>query len=239
MVSTLHDYEAHPACGDLTWFTNTTKYCKWKDSRSGILWYRTSDDGPDTRKGVAAAIAYYTSSHYYSTLGPYFGVGNKVARALYFQCDREESCDDIGDTHRHIDPSDIIWSLICQCLILDCNTASAVSRRIMELDGSCSTSLYEAMDGLRTQSMPSLFDILFLVLESTETPLLLAIDNVHLLGDSNAATFVDSLRTLVEQRLPAVHKSLRTLVSGSIYGELEELASEIPSITDDTERKGM
>lgn len=208
-----------------------------------MLCYRRTNECPDARKGVGAAIAYHTSTTYTSPVGPDLGVGSNVKRALYFQCDRKQSGNDFGDTSERLSPSDVVWSLICQCLLMDCTTVPSIDRRIVELDSqsrkSLRKSLSETMGGSRTEPLSLLFDIFLLALESIKSPLLIAIDNIHLLGDFPAASLVDALRVFIEQRLPAAHRHLPTLITGCIYGELEERLSGIPVIADDTERKGV
>jgi hypothetical protein len=239
-VTTLNDDEVHLSEDELQWFTHTKAYEKWKKSGTGMIWYRADSNClDDSRKGVAAAVAYHSSEKYASFAGPQFGLGDAMAKSLYFQCDRRQAGDDFDlDAPDCVYPEDLLWSLICQCLIMDCKTVSSVNRRILEWDEYSKAVLQDALIGRTTQPIAVVFDILFQALQFVGPKTMLALDNIHLLEDTTGGAFIDALQVFIERRLPQAERSLPTVITSSTTGTIYKHLADVPSVDDETEREG-
>jgi hypothetical protein len=239
-IVTLHDDETHPTMEDLEWFTHTSAYQNWRRSDSGILWYRPPRNLlDDTRKGIAAAIVYHCSAQYRSFAGTDLGVGPMMSRALYQQCDRQQAGDDFDpDASRHMTPENALWSLICQCLIIDCSTVSSFNRRLMELTESSRTALLDALSGRTAQSIPFLFNILSQAIQASNSPLTLALDNVHLLQGDTSPAFWNTLRGFMKLRRQSSVHGFCALITGCKSSRLEEYLHGVETLDDETEIEG-
>jgi hypothetical protein len=240
-VITLNDDETHPAKERLQWFTHTKAYEKWEKAGTGIIQYRAvSDCSDNNRKGVAAAVAYHISGRYESFAGLELGVGNTMSRTLYYQCDRREAGDDFDlDASEGVQPETLLWSLICQCLIMDCKTFSTINQRFLELDEFIKSPLRDALGGRRTQPIAFLFTILSEVLQLVDSRTVLAIDNIHLLHGSTAGAFINTLRTFVEKQSSQTERKLPTLITSCVSSKVDAQVADISTVVDDTELEGM
>ena len=243
-IKTLHDDETLPTMNELQWLTHTKAYTNWKNIRSNELWYRSPSMSLDNeRKGVAAAVAYHTSAKYKSFAGSQLGAGHALARALYFQCDRRQIRDDYDpDASEHVNPEEILWSLICQCLILDCETSSEINYRLMRLHEDHRRALHEALAGRSKQVLAALFNILFEAfqyLQGVDSHMIVAFDNIHMLKDSTAQNFWDNFKNFVGRwRISGLGPKLSVLMTGCSSSKLDEYLGGIPTVDNETEREG-
>ncbi|CAN9313452.1 unnamed protein product [Alternaria alternata] len=225
--------------GELQWLTHTKAYQGWKTADSGIIWYQPPNKVlDDRRKGIGAAIAYHTSPHYQSFAGTQLGVGHMLSRTLYHQCDRRQAGDDFDpETSEYTSPEDLLWSLICQSLILDCKTVSSLNRRLLELPEETRIALQAAIAGQRNQPIPTLFNILTLAIKSSEYAIMLALDNVHLIQGATSPAFWNTLRSFTSMlRLHKADYAISIIITGCRSSSLEEYLQGIAIVDDDTER---
>jgi hypothetical protein len=121
---------------------------------------------------------------------------------------------------------------------MDCETVSSVNRRILEWDEYSKAALQDAVIGRTTQPIAFVFDILFQALHFVGPKTMLALDNKHLLEDTTGGAFIDALQVFIERRLPQAERSLPTVITSSASGKIYKHLADIPSVDDETERKG-
>lgn len=237
---TLHDDETHPTMGQLQWLTHTKAYQGWKTSDSGIVWYRPPNNcEDDARKGIAAAVSYHISEQYKWFAGSGLGVGPIISRTLYYQCDRQQAGDDFDpDESPYTTPEQVLWSLICQCLVIGCTAIPSFNRRLSEIPEGTRAALLEALGGKTDQPIPVLFNILLQTIHSSDSPLILGLDNVHLIQSDNSPIFWSTLRGFMEMRRQSGVHPILALITGCNSNRLDEYLHDVATLDDETEREG-
>jgi hypothetical protein len=239
-IVALNDDDCHPSKTELQWLTHTKSFETWRKSDTGLLWYRSNPNAIDDSRGaVAASVAYRISNQGVSFVGPQFGVGSHLSTVLYFQCDRRQAMDDFyEDADPTVAPEKVLWSLICQSLLIGCIDTASLNLRILELPSADQRAIIEGIGGTGSQSLPPLFGLFIRTLQLTETPQFLAVDNLHLINSSKVGTFVEFL-LLVGKRLSASGRKLPILISAAPFGAFQELLHDALWVDDNSEREGM
>lgn len=238
-IVALNDDDCHPTHNELQWFTHTKAFHKWKTAGTGVLWYRAPPRATnDSRSAIAGSIAYRMSSRSETFAGPQIGVGGKCARTLYFQCDRRLAMDNFGDEERVVTPSTVLWSLICQSLLIGCTDVTALNHRILELPSMDQQAFIDNINRNGSHLPPYLFGLLIRTLQIDETPQVIAIDNLQHLKDSQVGAILEIL-LLTEKRLSAASMKIPVIVSAPPSAAFHERLHDTLWIDDNSEREGM
>jgi hypothetical protein len=239
-IVALNDNDCRPTNEELQWLTHTKAFAKWKLAKTGVLWYRSDPSAiDDSRSAVAGSVAYRISSRVETFAGPQFGVGRDCARILYFQCDRRQAMDDFDEEEdQTVAPEKALWSLICQSLLIGCTNVAALNLRIMELPSADQQAIFNSINRNGSQSLPSLFNLLIRTLQSNETPQMIAIDNLHLLKNSQIGALLDLL-LMTEKRLSASARKLPIIISATPSAVFREHLHDALWVDDKSERDGM
>ncbi|KAJ6184434.1 hypothetical protein N7519_005735 [Penicillium mononematosum] len=234
-VSDLNDGDSLESADQLQWLTHTVSYETWHQRGSGILWYQlNARQVQPVRKNAGASVAHCLAKKYECSAGLKFGAGDNLARALYFQCDKLEQPDGQGNDENCAEPQDILWSLVCQLLMIDCKSAEALKRRLAQLEAQHKSSLWEWLNGRDTKMVRQwhLFEELLL---SSNMPDAVALDNVHRINSSKRNAFLKSLVTLAESLLPTRGRKLRVVISGDPSQMELDVEANILTVNDRTE----
>lgn len=206
-----------------------------------MLWYQQrSESSDDTRKAIAATVAYRLARPYKSFIGHEMGVGSHLRRALYYQCDRRYAGDDFdpGASDR-VDPEDVLWSLICQCLLIDHGIVDSLHRRLMELPIDLRTALQNAFARHTEIPMPVLFGMLTQIMQACTTPVSVALDNVHLLQGPNRLAFWNLLRSFISMIRSGLSEGRAdVIISGCKSLLQDDYLNNVLAVDDETEQKG-
>ncbi|KAJ5585584.1 uncharacterized protein N7459_005384 [Penicillium hispanicum] len=237
-VSDLNDEDTLETADELQWLTHTVPYETWSERGSGILWYQVNARRVhQARKHAGASVAHSIAKKYRCSAGLKFGAGDKLARALYFQCDKAEQPDSQYPDGNGDGPQDILWSLICQLLMIDCQSTSALKRRLVQLEPQHKSSLWERLDGRDTKLIPQ-WSFLEDLLLASNMPDVVALDNVHKIDPFKRNVFLKSLVTFAERRLPSRGRKLRVMISGDPSQLEMDVEGDILTVNDRTEREG-
>lgn len=197
-----------------------------------MLWYQGRQRPvDDTRKFVAASVAYHLSKCYTSFAGPRFGAGTDLSRVLYYQ----------WNTEQHLQPEKIICSFICQSLLMDCINVVSLDRHLLQLHPQKRAFLWHFLEEKpwtsaepRLHVLSELIDILRETLLLIETPQALAIDNLHLVDPTRVDIMIKCLVSILR-----ADRKLPIIVSGIKSEAMDEILRDFLPVDDDTERQGM
>ncbi|KAJ5963990.1 uncharacterized protein N7479_003866 [Penicillium vulpinum] len=236
-VSDLNDDDSLESADQLQWLMHTMPYDTWHQRGFGIIWYQLNarQVQPD-RRYAGASVAHCLADRYKCSAGLKFGAGDNLARALYFQCDQTEQPGIQANDETGSGQQDILWSLICQLLMIDCKDTAALKNRLAQLEAKHKSFLWEKLDGYETQSIAqwSLFEELLLLLNA---PDVIALDNVHNIHSSARNEFLKALATLAERLLATRGLKLRVMISGDPSQIELDMEGEILTVNDRTERE--
>ena len=204
-----------------------------------MLWYKASLNPVDeSRNNVAALVSCNLATRYNSFASGFLGTKRELSRVLYYQCSADGAPLNINTADAEappIDPAQIMWSLICQGLLLDCTNIALLERRILQLNAHEREVLRAGIGQGHDTSMDELLHLFVRTLQFTDLPAAIAIDNIHIIDHSKARFLFSSLRRLFDWEHGSATVSLQMLVSGNVS---PSTLGEVPFINDDTERNG-
>ncbi|KAI0413294.1 hypothetical protein F5X98DRAFT_352301 [Xylaria grammica] len=218
-IEALNHDENHISHVDLQWLTHTVAYEKWitRSAVSSTLWYQQQQDSPYTnRKTVAASVAQFLPDMYrpFTTRS---SVGPRVSRALYYQCLPVNSFDRMA-THTTkpmaITAKAAIASFICQTFILDSSEPSTLESRIRRLRLSEREHLNLALSDPEALDISVMSKLLETAVEICGQPACIAVDNFHLLGETQCANLIQMLRVRFDKPFQHIHENVPLILSG-------------------------
>lgn len=205
----------------LKWLTHTTVFENWVRRDNGTIWNRTSGSNPDCDPNHVAALvsALLIMDHYQAECQNF--------RILYWQChlvpgeeDGAENQDKSKQIALFANTIDIMWSLICQVLLLNCQTSKDLRGIIGSMPASARSNSKEMLRlGMNGTLQPfhshSLFRIFEVLLQKTEFSMNIAIDKVENIAPSQVAPFFHLLQGLLQNNGQSAHIKRKIIISGT------------------------